>query len=308
MAIKVPAAQPQFDHPAQLPITKLRDATKTLLRAQQIWLEYVARTPARLEVIKDHDQHAIVTVVRLETPHPTDELNVPLRNCVHDGRSALDNLILQLARKNNATEQQLRQGAFLVANSETQWNRAWRERLGGLPAETVTRVRNVQPFLSAEHPGPPHPLGMLHDLWNADKHRDGFSAAVGLSPRALGSTIGTLRMSIGPEEFERVRDAWSDVDRAMDVDLGPILDGTRLLTVRLPEDVSLDALEAAAVNAPVTLALIGPGVSITDSAIASLGNALRYAREVVRYVANIVDAVPVAFPPGIIERSDASTS
>ena len=304
MAIKIPAAQPQYDHPAQLPIRKLRDVTQTLRRADQIWQSYVARMPARLEVIKDHDQHAIVTVVRLDTPPPIDELNVPLRNCVHDGRSALDNLIQQLARKNNATEQQLRRVAFLVADSESQWNRARRERLGGLSAETVTRVRNIQPFVSPELPGPRHPLAMLHDLWNADKHGDGFSAAVGLSPRALGSTIGTLRMTIEPEQFERVREAWSDVDRAMDVDLGPILDGTRLLTVRLPEVVSLDALEAASVNAPVTLALVGAGVSITDSAIASLGNALRSARDAVRYVADVVDAVPVAFPPGIIERSD----
>jgi hypothetical protein len=304
MAIKVPAEQPHYEHPAQLPIRKLRDATQTLRRVDEIWQSWAARTPARLEMIKDGDQHSIVTVVRLDTPPPIDELNVPLRNCVHDGRSALDNLMLQLARRNNATEKQLRRVAFLVADSESEWNRSWREALGGLSVETVTRVRNVQPFSLPEHSGPRHPLAMLHDLWNADKHRDGFTAAVGLSPRARGSILGTLRLKVEPEHVDEMREALSDVDRMMDVDLGPIVDGTRLLTVKLPEGVSLDALEYASMNAPVTLALVGPGVSITDSAIASLANALRYARDAVRYVADIVDAVPVAFPPGIIERSD----
>ena len=304
MAIKVPSEEPQYAHPAQLPIRKLRDATQTLRRVDEIWQGWAALGPARLDIIKDGDQHSIVTVVRLDAPPPIDELNVPLRNCVHDGRSALDNLILQLARKNNATEKQLLRVAFLVADSESQWNKSSREALAGLSAETVNRVRNVQPFSSPEHSGPRHPLAMLHDLWNADKHRDGFTAAVGLSPSARGSIIGTLRIKIEPEHVDKMSQALSDVDRMMDVDLGPILDGTRLLTVRLPEDVSLDALEAASVNAPVTLALVGPGVSITDSAIASLANALRYARDAVRYVSGVVDVVPVAFPPGIVQRSE----
>ena len=147
MAIKIPAAEPQFDHPAQLPIRKLRDATATLLRAERIWQDYMARTPARLETVKDHEQHAIVTVVKLDAPLPTDELNALLRNCVNDGRSALDNLIARLAQDHGASEKQLRLAAFPVAWSEPEWNKN-RTRLGALPDEKVARVRNVQPFTS----------------------------------------------------------------------------------------------------------------------------------------------------------------
>ena len=92
-----------------------------------------------------------------------------------------------------------------------------------------------------------------------------------------------------------------DVDKMIDLDLGPITDGTRVMVHRLPDEVSLDAVVVESVHVEVTLGLIGPGVSISDSAVALLKNALRYARETARYIAGITDSAPVVFPPGLIE-------
>ena len=147
---------------------------------------------------------------------------------------------------------------------------------------------------------------MLHDLWLADKHRGSFSVGIGLSQQGGQSHLGTLKMTVDQEHLDRILKGAVDVDRAVDLDLGPIIDGTRLLVTRVPEEVSLDVVEVESMQAQVTLGLVGPGVSITDSAIAMLKNALRFARETVRYVVGGVDSVPVVFPPGFIERYDES--
>jgi len=74
----------------------------------------------------------------------------------------------------------------------------------------------------------------------------------------------------------------------------------------VPAQVSLDAVEVESINVRVTLGAVGPGVRITDSVIALMKNALRYARETVRYVVGGIDAPPVVFPAGLIERYDDS--
>ena len=306
VGIKIPASEPHFEHPAQLPMGKLRDATSTLLRAEQIWQEYMARTPARLEAIKDHQEHAVVTVVRLAAPPPTEALSALLRSCVSDGRSALDNLVTRLAQDHGATSQQLKRAAFLVATTEAEWNRDRKSRLVALPEEMVARIRRVQPFTSSEPPAPPHPLAMLHELWLADKHRGSFSAGIGFSPRGRSFQLGTLKMTVDKERLGDVHKAMSDVDRMVDLDLAPIVDGTRLVVSRVPAQVSLDAVEVESINVRVTLGAVGPGVRITDSVIALMKNALRYARETVRYVVGGIDAPPVVFPAGLIERYDDS--
>ncbi len=304
MGIKVPGPEPHFEHPAQLTIGKLRDADATLLRAEQIWQGYLASTSRRLEPIKDEAEHAVVTVVRLGAPAPIEELTALLRTCVNDGRSALDNLIDRLALDHGATDQQVKQAAFVVAKTEQEWNKSRRARLGALPAETVDRIRDIQPFASTEPPGPSHPLAVLHDLWLADKHRTSFSAGIGFSPQGRSFHLGTLKMTVPNAHRDKITASSSDVDQVVDLDVGPIVDGTRLVITRLPEEVDLKDVEVESVNATFTLGIVGPGVRITDSAIALLRNALRFARESVRYIVGGLDTPPVAFTPGLIQRYD----
>lgn len=304
MAIKMPDPNPQYAHSTQLPIEKLRNASAVLLSAEEVWQVYTASTSLRYETVKDHEQHAVLIIVRLDSPPPIDELNALLRICINEGRSALDNLATYLARAHGATDEQLRRTSFPVANTDAEWKKSNWARLGLLPDDTRDRVRNVQPFTSPEQLGPSHPLTLLHELWNADKHRDSFSAAVAFSPPAGQSRLPTLEMTINNNDhLDTLGDYAREVDRNVDLDFGPIQDGTQLLLARLPEDVGLDQVTVESVNVQLTMGLIGPGISIPDSAIALFENALRYAREAVRYVAGGRDALPVVFPPGLVETA-----
>lgn len=302
MGIKIPSPEPQFHHPAQLPLMKLREATSGLHQAEEIWRGYMARRPLRLEMVKDNDQHTIEIIVRLDTPLPAEDLSRLLRNCVNGGRSALDNLITRLARDRGATEKQLKQVAFPVVATEAAWkNDRWGTRLGML-SDVVVRVRRVQPLASREAPGPAHPLVVLHELWNADKHRGSFGAAIGLSPQAGETNLFNMSVTVATEHVGSLGKHLSDVDSVIDLDLGPIEDGTRLMTIRLPKGVNPDDVTIEPADVPFTMGLVGPAVSITDSAIAVLGNALRYARDTVRFVSGISDELPKEYPPGLIMR------
>lgn len=302
MAIELPDPAAQEGHPAQLPIRKLRDASMSLLDIERIWQNYVAGASMRFETVKDRDRHTLTTVVRLETPLPTHELNRHLRSCVNDGRSALDNLITRLAHDHGATSEQLRKTAFPVAMTPREWKNALRRDLGPLPEAIVARVSNVQPFASKEPSAPPHPLTLLKELWNADKHRFSFSAVLGFSPQAGQSQLASFNATVETEHLDSFLQHVRDVDTAFQLDLGPIHDGKRQLVMRLPEWMDLDQLEFEPADVRVTMGLSAPGVSITDPAIVMLKNALRYARESVRYITGGLESPPQAFPPGLVER------
>lgn len=260
----------------------------------------------RFETVKDRDRHTVATVVRLKPSLPTQALNRHLRACVNDGRSALDNLITRLAQDHGATSDQLRRTAFPVATTPREWKDASRRDLGPLPDAIVARVRTVQPFISTEPSAPPHPLTMLRELWNADKHRFSFSAVLGFSPQAGRSQLASFTATVETERIDTFVQHIRDVEGAFQLDMGPIHDGKRQLTMRLPEWMDLDHVEIEPADVQVTMGVVAPGVSITDPAVVMLENALRYARETVRYITGGLETPPDAFPPGLIARHIAA--
>lgn len=301
MAIKMPSSEPDSQHPAQLSITKLRQASEQIDEVENLWQDYMRRETWQFEIAKDEMQHALVLVVRLSSPLPTEALNGLLRSSVNSGRSALDNLITSLARDNVTTEKELRLLAFPITQSGEEWKKGrWDSKLRSLTDEGLARVKRVQPFCSISEPGLGHPLQILHELWNADKHRNSFSAAIGLSPRAAQVELLEMQFDTAVEHLEDVKEHLSDIDATMDLNLGPIGNGTHLITIRVPKDVNLDQVDIRPRDATFTLGLIGPGVSITHSGIAVLRNALRYARETVRFVSGISDQLPHQYPPGFV--------
>lgn len=302
MSIRFPDAEPVYTHAAQLPIQKLRDATKTLLEAERIWQKYIAGSDLRLETGKDLEQHALTTTVRLGVPPPTEELSALLRTSVNDGRSALDNLITSLARDHGGNEKQVRNVAFPVLMTASAWEKhRWDHRLSLLPKDTVARLKSVQPFISAsdDMSGPPHPLAILHELWNADKHRGSFSAAIGLSPAAGTSELGSFNFPLAKEHRGTFEES-IDVDQMLELNYGPVVDGFTLLVMRVPKGVKLEDVSPISMSAEFTLGIIGPRVSIADSAIGLLDNALRYSHDTVRFITGGVDAVPVDYPSGLV--------
>lgn len=302
MGIKLPA-YPRPGDSSLLPRVKLQTARQTLERADGVWSGFVRRSSGTLRLARDIDRHAIAVEVSLDGAAPLQELTMLVRSCVHDCRSALDNLIAGLAREQGVSGRQLRQVAFLVAETEVLWDRDVKRRLAGLPNEVVARARSLQPFSTlVEVPGPVHPLLMLHQLWNADKHQDGYECMLSLSPQAGVTRPLTLAIrNLDPRRADELMREF-DVDRDMDVVMAPIVDGTRLWEFRVPTRVRLDDVDAQPQPAQFTLGLNGPGVSVSDPVVAVLRNAHRFVEEAVSYILGESTQVPEAFPPGVIDR------
>ena len=97
---------------------------------------------------------------------PPIRLSVLLGDCVHNMRSALDNLVCGLAKTVNPRCKC--RGAFPYRNDETAWNKHFQDDLKGVPADAQKIIKDLQPW---NDPSKQSPLLMLNKLSNDDKHR-----------------------------------------------------------------------------------------------------------------------------------------
>lgn len=125
-----------------------------------------------------HDQESdpgwTVLTVRIRQPPPV-ELGVILGEYVHDIRSALDHLVWQLVIVNGAIPG--RYNEFPIARTESNFVKkaitGTRERPGmltGVAENAIEVIRRHQPYKGGND-APSHPLAILQDLWNTDKHQ-----------------------------------------------------------------------------------------------------------------------------------------
>ena len=98
---------------------------------------------------------------------PPVRLSVLVGECVHNMRSAVDNLVCALAR---ITEPACRcHGlAFPLFKDIDEWNAKSGKSLKGVPPAAKDIIRQLQPWSDASGP---NPLGILNKLSNIDKHR-----------------------------------------------------------------------------------------------------------------------------------------
>ena len=83
---------------------------------------------------------------------------------IHDLRSALDNLIYEVSRRNN-DDVEVEQTQFVIANDEASYrNQQW--RLQKLTEKQKSRIESIQPYNSEDKWA-----SLLSDLSNRDKHR-----------------------------------------------------------------------------------------------------------------------------------------
>lgn len=96
---------------------------------------------------------------------------VMLGDCVHNLRSALDHLACQLTLFNGGTMADCAQTQFPIASkSEAQFEAMANRRIPGLSSKHRAMVKRVQPYRSGEKAAV-HPLAVLAELSNTDKHR-----------------------------------------------------------------------------------------------------------------------------------------
>lgn len=98
---------------------------------------------------------------------PPIRLSAIAGDCIHNMRSALDNLICGLA----ITEDRAcncKDTKFPYTENEADWIANSPSRLKGIPAKALPILRDLQPWCNATKP---NPLLMLNKLSNMDKHR-----------------------------------------------------------------------------------------------------------------------------------------
>jgi hypothetical protein len=98
---------------------------------------------------------------------PPPRLSVLLGECVHNMRSAVDNLVCALART-ITPHCKCRDLAFPLYKNLAEWNEKAAKPLKGIPPAAKEIIRQLQPWSEGITP---HPLTILNKLSNIDKHR-----------------------------------------------------------------------------------------------------------------------------------------
>jgi hypothetical protein len=98
---------------------------------------------------------------------PPVRLSVLVGECVHNMRSALDNLICALARTLKPGSK-CRGLAFPLFDSQAEWDEKSERPLKGIAPAAREIIRRLQPWVDSASP---HPLVILNKLSNIDKHR-----------------------------------------------------------------------------------------------------------------------------------------
>lgn len=102
---------------------------------------------------------------------PPMRWGVILGDCVHNLRSALDHLICQLTLLNGGTMDDCAQTQFPIASKdEAQFEAMANYRIPGLSKKHRAIVKMTQPYRAGDRAAS-HPLSVLAELSNADKHR-----------------------------------------------------------------------------------------------------------------------------------------
>src|ERR1051325_380147 len=125
---------------------------------------------AKFQVVSRYDPDDGLFKLSSRFPEIDPDLSVIIGDCLHNMRSSLDYLIWQLVIKNGQTP--IKDNMFPICYSIEGFNRQiTRNRLQGISINAQTVVDALQPY----HRGQPacfvHPLWILSELMNVDKHR-----------------------------------------------------------------------------------------------------------------------------------------
>jgi hypothetical protein len=126
---------------------------------------------------------------------PPIRLSVIAGDCIHNMRSALDNLVCGLVLTQDCACD-CKSSKFPFTDNEADWNVNSAKRLPGVPSEAVEILRTVQPWYD---PVSALPLVMLNKLSNMDKHRHcafGLGRSVDTAFRVYGVDGSAVDISL----------------------------------------------------------------------------------------------------------------
>ena len=106
-------------------------------------------------------------VVHVTDYIPPIRLSILIGECVHNMRSAIDNLVCGLALTLKSTSK-CRCLAFPLLKDQQDWDDNADKKLKGIPPAAKDAIRQLQPWADTVSP---NPLTILNKLSNIDKHR-----------------------------------------------------------------------------------------------------------------------------------------
>jgi len=179
---------------------------------------YLGTQPVQVEDRQERDgNRRHIQWVATSAHEPPPELGVIVGEWAHNVRGALDYTVYELVRRETG-EDDPRWTQFPIVVEEPRYADQERQRLRGAPDWALPVFRGLQPFNDGED-APWHPLAILGDISNRDKHRLVHTAAMqiaGSQARVSGTSmmaIHRLAQNPGTVDGERViLDAVLDTD------------------------------------------------------------------------------------------------
>jgi len=134
--------------------------------------EKYRRVDCKVVFTEDHEKGIGYFVINL--PKPPLTISALVGDCLHNLRPILDYLVWQMVISNPPNKPNKR-NLFPICNTHKDFDsQVEGKRLSGIPKSAIEIIKQFQPFNDTYHP-----LALLNELYNADKHRDlNFTIAV----------------------------------------------------------------------------------------------------------------------------------
>ncbi len=151
---------------------KLRWARKHLEALQTDMSRFMAATPYELTVRFDQKRQHYIAALRAPKPFPRD-WSLRIGDILHNTRGALDSLAHALAEKNLGrlpSDAEAEQIQFVIVDESAAWAAESARWLGHLSPDATAKIEALQPYhrMTVRYG---HPLSVLRDLMQIDKHR-----------------------------------------------------------------------------------------------------------------------------------------
>lgn len=188
---------------------------------------------------------------------PLDEWSLLLGECVHNLRSALDNLAFALARVRLDPPEKPNRIAFPIYQDRGLFEKNGRGNIDQLPDAAAVLIERLQPFQRNGTPefGTPDrdALVLLQSLSNADKHR--VPSVVLLAPTDLSHNASTV--------FYSDEDASANVPPDATIWAGPLQPGVVLIELRTNKPIEsvsgkFEGHAIVAIQSPIESVAVAP--------------------------------------------------
>ena len=169
---------PEVHHPLYSTHLKMIRAYESLKTLQQVTQGFLEGNPYAVHRQFDPDSREHFITASVDQRAPVEDWSVHIGEAVHNMRSSLDHLAWQLTISASGDPpdplpKDWRRIEFPIFSTQAGWDGkvGWKRKIWGVSPQNRARIERLQPFCCGEATATRHPLWVLHELDNVDKHR-----------------------------------------------------------------------------------------------------------------------------------------